>query len=134
MARSKTFYSGTGRRKTAIAGVWLYASKGDFLVNGKPIEDFFNHDENPDWVKPFHTVGISHPNAHFSATIKTLGGGVSGQKDAVTLGLSRALVAYNEEFRSKLRKAGLLTRDSREVERKKYYLRKARKAPQYSKR
>lgn len=129
------FYSGTGRRKRAVAGVWLFEKKGDILVNDKPIEDVFKAEqEKLIWVRPFHIVGVSHPTAKFSATIKVRGGGKSSQIEAVSLGFARALLSYDSGFRIKLRKAGLLTRDSREVESKKYFLRKARKTQQYSKR
>ena len=129
------FYSGTGKRKRAVAGVWLFEKKGDILVNDKPIEDVFKAEqEKLIWVRPFHIVGVSHPTAKFSATVKVKGGGKSSQIEAVALGFAKALLSYDNEFRIKLRKAGLLTRDSREVESKKYYLRKARKTQQYSKR
>ncbi|MBU1104934.1 30S ribosomal protein S9 [Patescibacteria group bacterium] len=126
---------GLGRRKRSVARVWLYDEKGDITVNDKPIGDFFTKDADKLlWQKPFHIVGVSHPAAKFSGSIKVRGGGKTGFIDAVVLGISRALLVYNEEFRAKLRVAGLLTRDSREVESKKVFLRKARKAPQYSKR
>ncbi|MFH1566004.1 MAG: 30S ribosomal protein S9 [bacterium] len=132
---AKKFYSGTGKRKRAIAAVWLYDKKGVITVNGNPIDEYFKTEkEKLAWVKPFHIVGVAHPTAKFSATVKISGGGKSSQIDAITLGFSKALLSYDEEFRSKLRKEGLLTRDSREVESKKYYKRKARKKQQYSKR
>ena len=87
-----------------------------------------------EWVKPFHTVGVSHPQAKFSATVKVSGGGKTGWLEAIRLGFSRALIEYDPSFKAMLRSAGLVTRDPREKERKKPFLRKARKRPQYSKR
>jgi len=131
----KGFISGTGRRKTAVASVFLYQDKGDFVVNGVPIDNYFSTEkEKIKWMRPFHLVGVSHPGSKFSASIKVSGSGKTGQLDAVAHGISRALSAISEDFSKILRKQGLLTRDSRMVERKKYFLKKARKAPQYSKR
>lgn len=135
MKIKKDFISGTGRRKTAVASVFLYESKGDFVVNGMPIDNYFKTEsEKLEWMRPFHTVGVSHPPSQFSATIRVYGSGTSSQLGAVVHGISRALASMNEEFATNLRKQGLLTRDSRMVERKKPFLRKARKRPQYSKR
>jgi small subunit ribosomal protein S9 len=135
-AKVKTnFVTGTGRRKTAVARVFLYNEKGDFTVNGGSINDYFPSEiEKVKWMKPFHTVGVSHPTSQYTASIKVYGSSKSSQLGAVILGISRALAATSEEFSSILRKQGLLTRDPRMVERKKPWLRKARKAPQYSKR
>ena len=131
----KGFISGTGRRKTAVASVFLYQDKGDFVVNGIPIDSYFSTEkEKIKWMRPFHLVGVSHPGSKFSASIKVSGSGKTGQLDAVAHGISRALSTISEDFSKILRKQGLLTRDSRMVERKKYFLKKARKAPQYSKR
>lgn len=131
----KGFISGTGRRKTAIARVFLYKEKGDIVVNGKGIDIYFPSEvEKVKWLKPFHIIGVSHPESQYSALIKVSGSSKSSQLGAVIHGFSRALAEISEEFSLVLRKQGLLTRDSRMVERKKYFLRKARKAPQYSKR
>lgn len=131
----KGFITGTGRRKTAVARVFLWETKGDFTVNGVKLEDYFPVEtDRIKWEKPFHTIGISHPEAKFSASIKVEGSGKSSQLDAIVLGISRALSKIDDEYDSSLRKQGLLTRDPRMVERKKPYLRKARKRPQYSKR
>ena len=125
----------TGRRKTAVARVFLYPEKGDLLVNDKKIEEFYPKEtQQVEWKKPFHAIGISHPESAFRGTIKVNGSGPSSQLGAVVHGLSRALAELSEENRVALRRAGFLTRDSRMVERKKPYLRKARKAPQFSKR
>ncbi|MFZ5424716.1 MAG: 30S ribosomal protein S9 [Patescibacteria group bacterium] len=131
----KGFISGTGRRKTAVARVFLYQDKGDITINDMPIDDYFpTENEALKWKKPFHLVGISHPESKYWASIKVQGSGKSAQLDAVVHGISRALATINEEYRKILSTQGFLTRDSRMVERKKYWLRKARKAPQYSKR
>lgn len=133
--KSIKFFSGTGRRKRSVARVWLYDKKGEFRVNDKLIKEYFSRaEETLEWVSPFHTIGVSHPQAKFGASIKVSGGGHSGQLGAVKHGLSRAIVAYDESYRPILRSSGFLTRDSRKVERKKPFFRKARKKPQYSKR
>ena len=127
--------TGTGRRKTATARVFLHQEKGDFTVNGVDIDQYYPAEKDKlKWMRPFHLIGISHPKSRFSASIKVAGSGKSAQLSAIAHGLSRALAKVNEEYLINLRKQGLLTRDSRMVERKKYYLHKARKAPQYSKR
>lgn len=132
---SKKFYSGTGRRKRAIARVWLFEQKGEFIINDKPAKEYFSdRDETLEWVKPFHAIGVSHPQSKFSATIKVSGGGKNGQVEAVRLGVARALIAFDESNKAILRTSNLLTRDSRETERKKPFLVKSRKRPQYSKR
>jgi small subunit ribosomal protein S9 len=129
------FFAGTGRRKTAVARVFLYDSKGEFTVNGQKIDDYFAPNiEKSKWEKPFHAIGVSHPEAKYSATIKVSGSGKSSQMDAVVLGISRALSKIDNEFEEILGKQGFLTRDPRMVERKKPFLHKARKKPQYSKR
>ncbi len=137
MTKKASFYSGTGRRKRAVARVWLYEKKkkpeiDGLLVNDKPIEEYFLGEKAATkYKRPFQlTVTVGK----FVGTIKVRGGGKWGQLDAVVLGLARALENFNPEFREALKKEGLLTRDSREKERKKYWLRKARKRPQYSKR
>ena len=127
--------TGTGKRKTAVARVFLYPEKGDFFVNDKNIEEYYNTElEQITWKRPFHTIGVSHPASQFRATIKVDGSGDSSQLDAIVHGLSRALAKISEEYHVALSRAGFLTRDSRMVERKKPYFRKARKKPQYSKR
>jgi len=133
--QDKKFTAGTGRRKTAVARVFLYDGKGDFTINDKPMDQYFTSEkENLKLVRPFHLVGVSHPGSQFNGTIKVKGSSKSSQLSAVVHGISRALAELNEEYSKILRKQGLLTRDPRMVERKKPYLRKARKSPQYSKR
>ena len=91
--KADKFFAGTGRRKRAIARVWLYDKKGDITINDKPIKEVFDSPEQTlEWVKPFHTVGVSHPQAKFSATVKVSGGGKTGWLEAVRLGFSRALI------------------------------------------
>jgi len=131
----KDFIAGTGRRKTAVARVFLFKDKGDITVNGISINDYFPSEKDKiKWMRPFHIIGVSHPNSQFSATIKVYGSSKSSQLNAIIHGLSRTLSKLSEENSQSLRKQGLLTRDSRMVERKKYWFRKARKTPQYSKR
>lgn len=130
------FVTGTGRRKTAVARVFLWKEKGDFTINGMPMEKYFPSEQQQlSWMRPFHAIGVSHPGTQFTASIKVEGSGKSAQIDAVVLGLSRALVALDEKAYGETLKANnLLSRDPRMVERKKYWLKKARKSPQYSKR
>lgn len=131
----KVIVTATGRRKTATARIFLYLDKGEILVNNMPIDSYFTDAiEKHEWLKPFHTVGISHPEAQFSATIKVSGSGKSAQVGAVKHGFARVLAKLSEENAVALRSQDLLTRDSRMVERKKPFLRKARKRPQFSKR
>lgn len=136
MSVKKNFISGTGRRKQAVARVWLYEGKGEMVVNDKNIKEYFVEDKEAalNWIQPFHAIGVAHPTAKFHATILVSGGGKASQLDAVTLGFARALIALNPENKEILRTSGLVTRDSRKKERKKPFLVKARKRPQYSKR
>jgi len=125
----------SGRRKTAVARIFLYQEKGEFTVNDQPINDYFpTEKEKLKWMKPFHLVGVSHPTTQFRATIKVEGSGKTSQLGAILLALSKALGKINGDYNSLLKKQGLMTRDPRMVERKKYWYRKARKTPQYSKR
>lgn len=129
-------YYGTGRRKTAIARVHLRPGKGKIKINGKEYNKLAEYLRgNEVWeieaLKPLEVAGLK---GQFDLVIRVNGGGLSGQAGAIKLGIARALLTYDESLRSSLRKEGLLTRDPREVERKKYGLRKARKRPQFSKR
>lgn len=127
-----THYYGTGRRKSSTARVFMKSGSGQFTVNSKPLEEYFGRKTAHMIVRqPLEKTDMLS-NFDFNITVK--GGGGSGQAGAIRLGISRALLSYDEALRSTLRGAGLLTRDSREVERKKVGLRKARKATQYSKR
>jgi small subunit ribosomal protein S9 len=126
------YWQALGRRKRAVAIVRLYEKKGPLFINDKPIAEYFR-DESARiaYSEPFRVTGTE---GKFSGTVNASGGGKGGQLGAVVLGFARALVVYDEKLRSPLRQAGLLTRDPREKEPKKYFLKKARKRPQYSKR
>ncbi|ORE87246.1 30S ribosomal protein S9 [Oceanococcus atlanticus] len=123
---------GTGRRKTATARVFLKSGSGQITVNGKPLDEFFGRPTSRMIV--MQPLEVTENLGRFDVNVTTSGGGANGQAGAIRHGLARALVDYDEELRGPLRAAGLLTRDSRKVERKKVGLRKARKATQYSKR
>ena len=127
------YYEGLGRRKSATARVRLHAGgDGQFIINGKAHNDFFGREI--DIMKIFQPLQLTQTENQFNVTVLVKGGGITGQADAITMGVSRALLKLNPEFRPTLRKAGLLTRDAREKERKKPGLKRARKAPQYTKR
>lgn len=127
------YYEGLGRRKAASARVRLHAGgSGQFMVNGKTYQDFFGRER--DWISVLQPLELTQTSGQFDITVLVKGGGVTGQSDAIRMGVSRALLKVDPEFRSALRKAGFLTRDSREKERKKPGLKRARKAPQYTKR
>lgn len=128
----QSYFHGTGRRKTAVAQVRLVPGKGEIIVNGTPYEARFPRPEHRQAIlKPLE---VTETLAKYNAIVKVAGGGISGQNGAVAHGIARALVRANERFRPALRDHGLLTRDSRVKERKKAGLRRARKAPQYTKR
>jgi small subunit ribosomal protein S9 len=127
------FFSGTGRRKTAIARVRLLPGEGEIVVNGRSLEEHFGNAFNETDVRmPFRVTGT---DGQFNVMVKVEGGGVTGQAGAIRHGIARALLEVDEiANRLPLRQAGLLTRDPRMKERKKYGLKRARKAPQYTKR
>jgi small subunit ribosomal protein S9 len=132
--QSKIDYKyGTGRRKTAKARVFLLPGKGDVTVNGKTVEDYFGGRETS-WMVVRQPLEATESTGRFDIKITVAGGGPSGQAGAIRHGITRALMAYDENLRKTLRAAGFVTRDARAVERKKVGLHKARKAPQYSKR
>ncbi len=125
-------YWGTGRRKTAVARVRLVPGNGNITINNRTFEDFFpNKTSRLIVLQPMELTAMT---ARFDVLCRVNGGGVTGQAGAVRLGIARALIQANPELRPALKRAGFLTRDPRMVERKKYGLHKARKAPQYSKR
>ncbi|OAN44390.1 30S ribosomal protein S9 [Chloroflexus islandicus] len=130
---AKRYYQGTGRRKTAVARVRLFPGSGDFIVNGKKPEDYFGNRDLFQRNLRLPLVLTNHLNT-FNVLVKVKGGGVSGQVGAVRHGIARALLDYDSELRPTLKQAGLLTRDPRAKERKKVGLKRARKAPQYTKR
>jgi len=125
-------YYGTGRRKTSVARVTIQDGTGNFTFNGKEINQYFPSPLMRMTVeRPFKVVNLE---AKFDVVVNVQGSGLSAQADAVSLGISRALIKMDPELRPKLKKAGLLTRDARKVERKKYGLKKARRAEQFTKR
>lgn len=132
MAAAEVLGRGTGRRKEAVVRVRLVAGSGTFKLNDRPLEDYFPN--------PTHRRLITEPLRatstleRYDVVASLSGGGVSGQAGAMRHGIARALVDLDEELRPELKRRGFLTRDARKVERKKYGLKKARKAPQYSKR
>ena len=126
------FYSGTGRRKTAIARVRLLPGEGEIVVNGRSLDEHFGNAINETEVRmPFR---VTNTEGRFNAMVKVEGGGSQGQAGAIRHGIARALLEADPESRLSLRQAGFLTRDPRMKERKKYGLKRARKAPQYTKR
>jgi small subunit ribosomal protein S9 len=130
MAISQNY--GTGRRKSSAARVFLRPGKGSITVNEKPLDEFFGRETARMIVRqPLEALKMTEK---FDVLVTVSGGGVTGQAGAIRLGLSRALVEYDESLKPQLRKAGFMTRDAREVERKKVGLHKARRATQFSKR
>jgi small subunit ribosomal protein S9 len=129
---NQQYFYGTGRRKSAVARVRLYPGTGVVIINGKPVEELF--------TRPLHRSAIVQPlvvtetQDRYNAQVKVAGGGISGWTGAIAHGIARALVASDENLKVVLRRNGLLTRDPRVKERKKYGLKRARKAPQYTKR
>ncbi len=129
---SVTQYYGTGRRKTATARVFLKPGNGNVVINDRPIEQYFGREVARMIVRqPLERVDMVEK---FDVMVTVAGGGSFGQAGAIRHGITRALMEYDEALRPSLRQAGYVTRDAREVERKKVGLRKARKRPQYSKR
>ena len=123
---------GTGRRKSSVARVFIKAGKGNFVVNGKPLDEYFARETGRMMVR--QPLNLTNHLATFDIMVNVHGGGETGQAGAVRHGLTRALVGYDETLKPVLSKAGLVTRDAREVERKKVGLHKARKRKQFSKR
>jgi len=125
-------FSATGKRKTAVARVWLEPGEGRFVINEKALQEYFGRETSqliP--LQPFELTGLKN---QFDVKATISGGGVSSQAEALRHGISRALLQYNPDLKDVLKKAGFLTRDSRVKERKKYGRRGARRRPQYSKR
>lgn len=124
--------NGTGRRKTSTARVYLQKGKGNIVVNGRPLDEYFGRKTSCMIVRqPLELLDVA---GDFDIKVTVLGGGVSSQAGAIRHGITRALVEHDESLKAALRAAGFVTRDPREVERKKIGLHKARKRPQYSKR
>jgi len=129
---SEADFYGTGRRKTSTARVYMKTGSGEITVNNRPLDKFFGRQTAQMIVRqPLELINLTDK---FDITVTVSGGGTTGQAGAIRHGLTRALLRYDESLRPALRKAGFVTRDAREVERKKVGLRKARRATQYSKR
>ncbi len=130
---STQYFEGVGRRKTSTARVRIYpGGSGNVVVNDKPLNEYFPRvGDVTDLIKPLEVAGLQ---GTMDMTVVVKGGGITGQTGAVRLGLARALIGYQPELRPVMRKAGFLTRDAREKERKKPGLKRARKAPTYTKR
>jgi small subunit ribosomal protein S9 len=129
---AKPLVQATGRRKASVARVRLVDGSGQVTLNGRPLEDYFPTMATR--LRVMEPLQITQTQGRYDVNATLEGGGLTGQADALRLGISRALIELDEELRPVLKKAGLLTRDARVVERKKYGLRKARRAPQYTKR
>ena len=132
MYESKPYYYGTGRRKSSVARVRVYQGTGSITINGRSIADYFGRDTLELIVR--QPLALTESEGKFDIVCTVAGGGVTGQAGAIRHGLSRALLKFDPELRPVLKKAGFLTRDPRMKERKKYGLKAARRAPQFSKR
>lgn len=132
MATQQQHYYGTGRRKTSVARVYLRSGAGKIVVNGRAVDEFFSRETGRMIVR--QPLQVSNHLTTFDISVNVSGGGENGQAGAVRHGIARALVSYDASLKPALRKAGLVTRDAREVERKKVGLHKARRRKQFSKR
>jgi small subunit ribosomal protein S9 len=126
------YYYGTGRRKSSVARVFIKAGKGDIIVNDKPVDQYFSRETGRMIVR--QPLELTNNVGSFDVMVTVAGGGESGQAGAIRHGITRALIDYDAALKAALKKGGLVTRDAREVERKKVGLRKARRAKQFSKR
>ena len=132
MSADSNVFWGTGKRKTSVARVRIRAGQGEFMVNDCPADQYFGRESSRMIIRqPFEVTSTS---GQYRTDVNVFGGGVSAQAVAIRHGVTRALLRVDAEYRPALKKAGFITRDSREVERKKYGRHKARKRPQYSKR
>jgi small subunit ribosomal protein S9 len=127
-----SYYYGTGRRKSAVARVFIKQGSGKFIVNDKPVDEFFTRETGRMVVR--QPLVLTNHERTFDIMVNVIGGGESGQAGAVRHGITRALIDYDAQLKPPLSKAGLVTRDAREVERKKVGLHKARRRKQFSKR
>ncbi len=132
MYETRPFYGATGRRKTSVARVRLYNGNGNITVNGRDIDEYFGLETLKFIVR--QPLELTNTTGKFDVAVNVAGGGVSGQAGAIRHGIARALLLFDENLRGALKKAGFLTRDPRMKERKKYGLKAARRAPQFSKR
>jgi small subunit ribosomal protein S9 len=132
MHQQSNVFWGTGKRKTSVARVRMRPGEGEFVVNDRPADEYFGRESSRMIIRqPFEVTSTA---GQYSIDVNVFGGGVSAQAVAIRHGVTRALLQIDAEYRPALKKAGFITRDSREVERKKYGRHKARKRPQYSKR
>jgi len=132
MAKEKAKYLGTGRRKSSVARVILTNGKGTFIINGRTFEDYIpSAAARLDVLQP---LTLTESDGKYDISVNVFGGGISGQAGAIRLGITRALLEVNPDLRQTLKPAGMVTRDPRSKERRKYGLKKARKASQFSKR
>ena len=132
MAKKLVQYLGTGRRKSSVARVYLRAGKGNITINGRAFQDYIpSAAVRLDVLQPLE---LTETTEKFDILVNVFGGGTTGQAGAIRLGITRALMEVNPDYRAVLKPAGMVTRDSRAKERKKYGLKKARRAPQFSKR
>lgn len=131
MATAETYY-GTGRRKSSTARVYITSGKGEISINKRPLDVFFGRETARMIVR--QPLVLAEMEGKLDINVTVSGGGISGQAGAIRHGITRALMQYDEELRLPLRRAGFVSRDARKVERKKFGLHKARKAPQFSKR
>ena len=127
-----TYNYGTGRRKSAVARVFMKSGSGNIVVNGKPLDEFFSRETGRMIVR--QPLALTNNESSFDIMVNVVGGGESGQAGAVRHGITRALIDHDGELKGDLRRAGLVTRDAREVERKKVGFHKARRRKQFSKR
>ncbi len=132
MAKKLEVYLGTGRRKSSVARVRLVPGKGNITINNRDIDDYFGLETLKLIVR--QPLNLTATAGQFDVLVNVFGGGVSGQAGAIRHGITRALINFNAELKSDLKKAGFVTRDPRMKERKKYGLKAARRAPQFSKR
>jgi len=132
MSDQLRYYEATGRRKRAVARVRLYPGQGEIVINGKPLKEYFGRPQ--DWRAVTAPLALTGSEGRFNLSVLVEGGGITGQADAIRHGVSRALLESDPDLKKALRRGGFLTRDPREKERKKPGLKRARKAPQYTKR
>ena len=132
MSDEVRYYEAVGRRKRAVARVRLYPGEGEIVINGKPLKEYFGRPQ--DWRDVLAPFVLTESQSRFNLSVLVKGGGITGQAHAIRHGISRALLRVDPESKAALRRAGMLTRDPREKERKKPGLKRARKAPQYTER
>jgi small subunit ribosomal protein S9 len=132
MSEEVRFYEGIGRRKRAIARVRLFPGDGQIVINARSLKEHFGRPQ--DWMDVVAPLKLTNNENQFNMSVQVSGGGITGQAEAIRHGVARALLQVKPELRLMLRRAGFLTRDPREKERKKPGLKRARKAPQYTKR